>query len=127
MHEPHRRAAGAASHGLQTRIAALGLAERGHKVVVLEAHRIGWGASGRNGGFVSAGFALGPSELVRKVGTPRARELYRLTQDAVALVRRRAEAMEGVQPIGTPSRTLKHAADIRARHSTCFCPLMRLR
>ena len=82
--------------GLST---ALGLAERGHKVVVLEAHRIGWGASGRNGGFVSSGFALGPSELVRKVGTPRARELYRLTQDAVALVRRRAEAMEGVQPI----------------------------
>ncbi|MEQ8397286.1 FAD-binding oxidoreductase [Thalassobaculum sp.] len=82
--------------GLST---ALGLAERGHKVVVLEGRRVGWGASGRNGGFVSAGFALGPSELVRKVGRPRAQELYRLTQDAVALVRRRAEAMEGVQPI----------------------------
>jgi len=72
---------------------ALGLAERGRRVIVLEAHRVGWGASGRNGGFVSAGFALGPTELVRKVGTPRAQEMYRLTQDAVALVRRRAEAM----------------------------------
>lgn len=79
---------------------ALGLAERGHRVVVLEAHRVGWGASGRNGGFVSAGFALGPPDLVAKVGRPRAKELYRLSQDAVALVRRRAERIgDGVRPI----------------------------
>ena len=30
--------------------AALELAERGHQVLVLEAARVGWGASGRNGG-----------------------------------------------------------------------------
>jgi len=34
---------------------ALELAERGHKVVLLEAHKIGWGASGRNGGQVIRG------------------------------------------------------------------------
>jgi len=79
---------------------ALGLAERGHRVVVLEAHRVGWGASGRNGGFVSAGFALGPAELVTKLGKARAKALYRLSQDAVALVRRRAERIgDGVRPI----------------------------
>lgn len=72
---------------------ALGLAERGHKVTVLEARRVGWGASGRNGGFVSAGFALGPADLIRKLGKPRAQELYRLSQEGVDLVRRRAEAM----------------------------------
>ena len=33
--------------GLNT---ALELAERGFNVVLLEAHKIGWGASGRNGG-----------------------------------------------------------------------------
>ncbi|HWI81105.1 FAD-binding oxidoreductase [Ramlibacter sp.] len=36
--------------------AALELAERGYRVVVLEAQRIGWGASGRNGGQVIVGF-----------------------------------------------------------------------
>ena len=38
--------------GLNT---ALGLIERGKKVVLVEAHRIGWGASGRNAGFVAKG------------------------------------------------------------------------
>jgi gamma-glutamylputrescine oxidase len=36
---------------------ALNLSERGYKVVLLEAHRIGWGASGRNGGQVIAGIS----------------------------------------------------------------------
>jgi gamma-glutamylputrescine oxidase len=76
---------------------ALGLAERGRKVMLLEAHRVGWGASGRNGGFVSAGFALGLAALVAKVGRDRAREFWGLSQDAVALVRRRAEAMDTVR------------------------------
>ena len=34
---------------------ALNLAERGFDVVLLEARRIGWGASGRNGGHVGTG------------------------------------------------------------------------
>ena len=41
--------------GLAGVATALALAERGHSVTLLEEHRIGWGASGRNGGFVSAG------------------------------------------------------------------------
>ena len=35
--------------------AALELAEAGYRVVVLEAERIGWGASGRNGGQIHTG------------------------------------------------------------------------
>lgn len=83
--------------GLST---ALGLAERGRSVILLEARRVGWGASGRNGGFVSAGFSLGLPELVSRVGRDRAIELHRLSQDAVSLVRRRAENMgDAVAPI----------------------------
>lgn len=74
--------------GLNT---ALGLAERGHQVVLLEGKRIGWGASGRNGGFVAPGFALSAEALNRKVGMAQGRELHGLTSDAMALIRARIE------------------------------------
>jgi glycine/D-amino acid oxidase-like deaminating enzyme len=47
---------------------ALHLAELGRRVVLLEAHEIGWGASGRNGGQVNPGLKLSPSELLRTYG-----------------------------------------------------------
>ncbi len=46
---------------------ALTLAERGYKVVVLEAQRVGWGASGRNGGQMIAGHS-GEAEIERQLG-----------------------------------------------------------
>lgn len=70
---------------------ALGLAERGRKVVLLEARRVGWGASGRNGGFVSHGFAKGLDGLYQAVGRERTRELYALSDMSVELVRNRVE------------------------------------
>ena len=39
--------------------AALSLAKRGAKVVVIESETIGWGASSRNGGMVLTGLKLG--------------------------------------------------------------------
>lgn len=51
--------------GLNT---ALGLAERGvHDVMLLEAEDIGFGASGRNGGFVFAGYSLGEQALLKRL------------------------------------------------------------
>lgn len=73
--------------GLNT---ALGLAERGHRdVVLLEAHEVGHGASGRNGGFVFGGFSLGEASLLGHLGPERARRLYQGTVDAVERIRRR--------------------------------------
>lgn len=73
--------------GLST---ALGLVERGVRdVVVLEAQQVGFGASGRNGGFVFGGYSLDCADLLRILGQARARELYALTTDAVDLMRRR--------------------------------------
>jgi gamma-glutamylputrescine oxidase len=73
--------------GLST---ALGLVERGVRdVVVLEAQQVGFGASGRNGGFVFGGYSLDCADLLRILGPARARELYALTTDAVDLMRQR--------------------------------------
>ena len=75
--------------GLNT---ALGLAQRGvGDVVLLENERIGFGASGRNGGFVFAGYSLGEQSLLDRLGPERARALYRRTVDAVDLIRNRID------------------------------------
>lgn len=57
-------------------------------VRVLEAGHIGWGASGRNGGFCCmGGTALRPGELVRAHGEDDVRAYYRAQVEAVELVR----------------------------------------
>jgi len=66
--------------------AALHAAERGLKVVVLEGGRIGWGASGRNGGQLIPGLRKGAAELVRLYGPERARALFDLALEARMLV-----------------------------------------
>jgi len=73
--------------GLNT---ALGLVERGvEDVVLLESRRIGHGASGRNGGFVFAGYSLGEGSLVAKLGAEKAKALFLSTLGGVELIRSR--------------------------------------
>jgi gamma-glutamylputrescine oxidase len=73
--------------GLNT---ALGLVERGvGDVVLLERDQVGFGASGRNGGFVFAGYSLGEQALLEQLGAGRAAALFRLTHEAVQHIRRR--------------------------------------
>ncbi|MEJ2682542.1 MAG: FAD-binding oxidoreductase [Gammaproteobacteria bacterium] len=70
---------------------AMSLLERGHNnVALLEAERIGFGASGRNGGFVFGGFSLGEKQLVRQLGVNTGRWAYRLTTRAIERIRARA-------------------------------------
>ena len=72
--------------GLST---ALSLAERGRSVVVLEARRVAWGASGRNGGFVGAGFAAGVDGVIKRAGLEQARKLHAFTREAVERIQGR--------------------------------------
>ena len=65
------------------------LATGGISAVLVEANRLGWGASGRNGGFVSPGYAASIFELESRLGRAAARELYSLSREGVALVRAR--------------------------------------
>ncbi|MCY1269819.1 Gamma-glutamylputrescine oxidoreductase [compost metagenome] len=68
---------------------ALELAQRGHSVVLLEARRIGWGASGRNGGQLIRGIGHDVSGFARHVGEEGVRYLQRAGIDSVALVAER--------------------------------------
>ena len=67
--------------------AALHLAERGYDVALLEAQRVGFGASGRNGGQVGTGQRAGQDALEEMLGKDHARALWDLSLESVALVR----------------------------------------
>ena len=67
--------------------AALHLAERGYSVVLLEQHRIGWGASGRSGGQVIHGVACGQARLERLIGDAASRAIWDLSTEALALTK----------------------------------------
>ena len=71
--------------------AALHAAEAGFSVILLEAERIGWGASGRNGGQMIPGLRWGACELVERFGEDHARRLLLLANSAGDLVRSRIE------------------------------------
>ncbi len=74
--------------GLNT---AIELAERGLSVVILEAHKIGWGASGRNGGQLIRGVGHGVEQFAPVIGQDGVRELKLMGLEAVELVRQRVE------------------------------------
>lgn len=63
------------------------LARAGKSVVLIEGKRLAWGASGRNGGFVSSGFALGTADLAARVGLDAAKALYKLSDEGSEFVR----------------------------------------
>ncbi|NEX47270.1 NAD(P)/FAD-dependent oxidoreductase [Pseudotabrizicola algicola] len=67
--------------------AALHLAQAGLRVVLLEAHRVGFGASGRNGGQVGSGQRQDQDWLEAKAGREAARHLWDMGEEAKALVR----------------------------------------
>ena len=69
--------------------AALHLAERGYSVVVLESARVGWGASGRNGGQVGSGMRESMGSLGRAFGDARAAELWGLCEEAKTIIAER--------------------------------------
>jgi gamma-glutamylputrescine oxidase len=66
--------------------AALHLAEAGFDVILLEAHRVGWGASGRNGGQCASGQRREQDELEERYGHETARKLWEFGAEAKALV-----------------------------------------
>lgn len=67
-------------------VAAIHLADRGYDVVVLEAERVGWGASGRNGGQIVTGYNKPQGTLAGWVGDADARRLWQMSEEAKAIL-----------------------------------------
>jgi len=74
--------------------AAIELVDRGYKVAVLEAHHIGFGASGRNGGQLIAGLACEQDVIEGALGFEAAKQVWGMTLEALDLVRERVKRFD---------------------------------
>ncbi len=98
---------GAGLAGLTT---ALQLARAGQTVVVLEAKSVGFGASGRNGGFVSAGYSTGHDQIARRSGAQAADQLHLLSMEGVEFVRETIARLgiPGTDPVSGVTSVLRY-------------------
>lgn len=95
--------------------AALHLAEAGRRVVLLEAHRAGFGASGRNGGQLGSGQRLDVAAMETAFGRAAARRLWDMGEEAKALTRRLA-ARAGVPVHDGIAHAARTGAEVRDAH-----------
>ncbi|MFZ3584199.1 NAD(P)/FAD-dependent oxidoreductase [Loktanella sp. DJP18] len=77
---------GAGYSGLST---ALHLAEKGHSVVIVEGARVGWGASGRNGGQIVNGLNASLQTIERRYGRDTATFVAGIVQEGGEIIRDR--------------------------------------
>ena len=92
--------------------AAYHLAVQGYDVIILEAQRAGFGASGRNGGQVATGQRQDQDWLETQIGKQAARELWDLSLESVELVR----TLSNDPKVDTPF----HSGIIHADHQRRF-------
>ena len=106
--------------GLAGLTAARELVHLGRSVALLEAKRIGWGASGRNGGFVADGYAESVLSLEKKHGFDHARELFDLSRMGTDYVRQTIRDLDppGVRVQTGWLRVLRHEDEEELRRST---------
>jgi gamma-glutamylputrescine oxidase len=79
---------GAGFSGVST---AVELCERGYKVALIEANRISWGASGRNGGQIIGGFGHNPSAFRMNIGDKGVDTVEKMSSECVDIVKERIE------------------------------------
>jgi glycine/D-amino acid oxidase-like deaminating enzyme len=91
---PHRYDVAIIGGGFTGLSTARYLAAKGQSVVVLEANRIGWGASGRNGGVVSGKFRVAFADIADRYGLDTARRMHDVGIEAIDHV---AELVEDYQ------------------------------
>ncbi|MDS9469946.1 FAD-dependent oxidoreductase [Paracoccus sp. MBLB3053] len=99
---------GAGYTGLST---ARYLAASGVEPVVIEASRIGWGASGRNGGVVSGKFRIGFAEMARRWDLETARRMHDLGIEAIDHVG------ETIEELGIKGADYRPTGSLRCAHN----------
>lgn len=100
--------------------AAHHLAQAGLAPVVLEANRVGWGASGRNGGVVSAKFRVSPAEVASRHGLPMARRMAEIANESVALIG------ELVDTCGIPDAGFRMSGNLKCAHNAVSMDKLRV-
>lgn len=96
--------------GLAGLTAGLTLARAGRSVVILEAERIGWGASGRNGGFCSPAWSASADVIGRRCSPEAAKDLHRLSIEGMQFVRRTIDELgiTAAAPVHGKLGTIRH-------------------
>ncbi|MEX3314460.1 NAD(P)/FAD-dependent oxidoreductase [Sulfitobacter sp. PS-8MA] len=82
---------GAGYSGLST---GLHLAEKGYKVAIIEGARVGWGASGRNGGQIVNGLNASLQTIKRRYGQDTATFVAGLVQEGGEIIRERVRSYD---------------------------------
>ncbi|MFC5504231.1 MULTISPECIES: NAD(P)/FAD-dependent oxidoreductase [Hyphomicrobiales] len=91
--------------------AAHHLTQSGLSSIVLEANRPGWGASGRNGGVITAKFRLSFPAIASAYGKPMAKRMYEIALEATDIV------TELVEAYGIESAALTRSGQVKAAHN----------
>ena len=73
---------------------AVELCERGYKVALVEANRIGWGASGRNGGQIIGGYGSNPAAFKSSIGSEGVEVVEKMGTECVEIIKARIEKYE---------------------------------
>ncbi|AOO80209.1 NAD(P)/FAD-dependent oxidoreductase [Bosea vaviloviae] len=91
--------------------AAHHLAQSGLQPIVLEANRPGWGASGRNGGVITAKFRISFPAIAAAYGRDMARRMYDIALEATDIV------SELVDEFGIEHAALTRSGQVKAAHN----------
>ncbi|MDF1750630.1 MAG: FAD-dependent oxidoreductase [Alphaproteobacteria bacterium] len=87
------------------------LAAKGLSPVVLEANRIGWGASGRNGGVISGKFRVAFADIAERFGLETARHMHDFGLEAIEHVG------ELVESYGIDAADYQQTGSLRCAHN----------